>query len=204
MAIPWSYSGSRMNLVSLADATQLHRIRWQYFGTLTFTQANLSTSRRMRMVFALLRKISAPLGVPIQHLRWVLRLEEGEVTRRRHFHLLIGGLPDFSVSKRSCFALMKTWEKLGGGMARCRIYDAALAGERYIRKNLGYLSTGDTDSSAPVPSKSLAGANAYEVNKFASDEVLELTASRTVLGDLLKLQRGSNAFRGRHLATGRH
>jgi hypothetical protein len=196
-----------MSPVSISQATRLDRIAWQYFGSLTFVQANLPTSVRRTMVFALFRKLAKPLRVYFPDLLWVLRLEEGEITRRRHFHLLIGGLPQWSVKRRSCFALMRTWEGLGGGMARMRIYDPRLAGESYLKKGLGFLSTKDsTDgvvTSMPAAHKTLEGANAYELGKFGSEEVLELTCSRSVIHHLQHYLEGSASRRGRDMSRGR-
>jgi hypothetical protein len=51
------------------------------------------------------------------------------------------------VNISTCFFLMHTWEKLGGGMARVRLYDQAQDG-------LGYLT------------ECLRGEDAHETSKF--------------------------------------
>lgn len=145
------------------------------------------------MVFALLRKTAAPLRVHFQDVLWVLRLEEGEITNRRHFHLLLAGLPEYHVTRRSCFAFMKTWEGLGGGIARCRIYDPRLAGVDYVLK---CLSDPSVEKTGHDLDKTLQGANEYELKKFSSELVQQLTLSRSVQDRLRCYVQGSNKRRG--------
>lgn len=181
------------------EAYHLDRIMWQFFGSLTFTRAEMPTSERMCMVFALLRKIAKPLRVHFPEVLWVLRLEEGEITARRHFHLLIAGLPEWHVKRASCFALMRTWEGLGGGIARCRIYDPRLAGVAYITKCLtspGVERTGEQLDRTLHRDRSLDGANRYELGKFSSELVQQLTLSRSVQDRLRCYVQGSGSRRG--------
>jgi hypothetical protein len=119
------------------------------------------------MVFAWLRTIAkgakskveddrllSPL--PFKGLRWMLRAELGESTGREHFHLLITGLPLERVNIVECFWQMSAWERLGGGMARVRVYEAQLPGAQYVLKGLEQPSSD--------------GANAYELTKFGERE----------------------------------
>ena len=147
------------------------------------------------MVFALLRKIAKPLRVHFKDVLWVLRLEDGELTNRRHFHVLIAGLPEYHVTIKSCFALMRTWEGLGGGIARCRIFDPRLAGVDYILK---CLTDGDWDQerTGNQVGTTLDGANKYELGKFGSETVQQLTLSQSVTDFLQYYVQGSNRRRG--------
>ena len=168
------------------ETAHLLRVKWQFFGTLTFKRADMPGSQRAKMVFALLRKIVQPIHVHWDKLLWVLRLEEGEITQRKHFHLLIGGLPEHLVTKARCFIIMHTWEGLGGGMARVRMYNPRLAGVDYVTKCLGWEA-----------GRTLEGANRYEVEKFDPEKVLQLTASKSVQWLLRKHVEGSASYRGR-------
>ena len=170
----------------IPETAHLLRIKWQLFGTLTFKRAEMPEGQRKDMVFALLHEIVRPLRVQWHNLLWVLRLEEGEITQRKHFHLLIGGLPEQFVTTKRCFIIMNTWEGLGGGMARVRIYDPRLAGVDYVTKCLGWEA-----------GRTLEGANRYEVEKFDSEKVLQLTPSKSVMWQLRKYVEGSNTYRGR-------
>jgi len=131
------------------DAYNLARIDWQFFGTLTFASARIPEKTRLSMWFALARKQAKNFRLHFPALLWCLRQEEGESTGRRHFHYLLGGLPEKAVSMATCFAQMADWEKLGGGMARVRLFDPALSGVGYVTKCLG-----------------MSGADAYESSKF--------------------------------------
>jgi hypothetical protein len=68
---------------------------------------------------------------------FALRTEKGEFGGREHYHFLMSGLPDNAINNKLCMSIMKTWEKLGGGMARVRIYESRLHGGSYILKCLG-------------------------------------------------------------------
>ena len=75
------------------------------------------------MWFKLARKVAKWHGVHFHRLLWALRQEPGEIGGRLHFHALIGGLPSYAVSVPTCFSIMAAWERLGGGLARCREFD---------------------------------------------------------------------------------
>lgn len=130
---------------------QLTRIRWQFFGSLTFRVAELPERVRLSMWFTAARKTAENFGLYFPTLPWCLRQEEGETTGRRHFHVLLGGLPSRAVTKSTNFALMAGWESVGGGMARYRIFDRTLNGVDYVCKCLG-----------------MSGADVYESAKFGS------------------------------------
>lgn len=131
-----------------ADVYNLTRIRWQVFGTLTFRSERLPNKIHQQMWFAHCRKTCQNFGLYFPKALWCLRQERGEATGRRHFHYLFGGLPEKAVTESTCFAQMAEWERLGGGMARVRIFNRALNGVGYVTKCLG------------------VGADLYELNKF--------------------------------------
>ena len=80
----------------------------------------------------------------------------------------------------TCFFLMAAWEKIGGGMARVRLYDQAQDGLEYVTKCLG-------------------GGDAYETSKFAeglshltlSDGLWRLLRARPVMGERRLAQRNT-------------
>lgn len=135
------------------DVYQLTRIRWQIFGTLTFRSERLPEKVRCEMWFSHVRQTCKNFGLYFPKALWCLRQERGEATGRRHFHYLFAGLPEKAVTESTCFAQMAQWERLGGGMARVRVYNRSLNGVGYLTKCLG---------------KSV-GADQYEMNKFGLD-----------------------------------
>lgn len=131
----------------------LTRIRWQFFGTLTFRAAEVPERIRLCMWFSAARKCAEGFGLYFPTLPWCLRQEQGETNGRRHFHVLLGGLPEQAVQIQTCFALMAQWEAAGGGMARYRLFNPGLDGVGYVTKCLG-MSGADTYESAKFGSKS--------------------------------------------------
>lgn len=121
------------------------------------------------MWFALARKACKNYGTYFPTSLWCLRQEAGEATGRKHFHFLFGGLPRKAITEATCFALMAQWEKLGGGMARVRVFNRALNGVGYVTKCLG----------------ASVGADVYEMNKFGL-ETCELKLSKGASGQLLR------------------
>jgi hypothetical protein len=53
----------------------------------------MSTARRFNMFFAWLRQSAKQFRVYFPDLPWCLRVEDGELTGRRHFHFLVAGFP---------------------------------------------------------------------------------------------------------------
>lgn len=145
--------------------------RWSMFVTLTFAGVVPAPA----LGFALQRRWLDTVAGRILHetpesLFWLSREELGERGGRMHYHVLIGELRDASrVNKHTCFALMHHWEqvqlkRLGtAGMARCRVFDPDMEGERYVLKGLD--ERGEW---------TLRGANTYELGKFSGE------AGRTV------------------------
>jgi len=135
----------------------LQRCDWQFFGTLTFRSGKVPQLSRLLMWSCLRSSVCNWFKVRPQVLGWVLRQESGEITGRLHFHFLLCGLPSSAVNLSSCVAMGKQWERVGGGIARVRLYDSAAVGSpegagEYLCKCLG------TD----------VGANLYETSKFSS------------------------------------
>ena len=60
---------------------------------------------------------------------------DGELTGRGHLHALIAGFPQHALTTATCFAFMKIWEQMGGGMARVHLYSPLLDGVGYVLKD---------------------------------------------------------------------
>ncbi len=131
------------------DIYTLAKLRWQFFGSLTFRSERMPERVRVTMFFALIRKSARDFRAYFPALPWCLRLEHGEIGRRLHFHFLLTGLPQSAMCVATCFAMMRTWEKLRGGSPRIRLFDPRLSGVDYVAKCLGY-----------------DGADCYESAKF--------------------------------------
>ena len=137
---------------------------WQLFGTFTFRQEEMSTARRFNMFFAWLRQSAKQFRVYFPRLPWCLRMEDGEMTGRRHFHFLLAGFPAHSIHQTTRFWMMHKWEEIGGGMARVRKFDPSLTGVDYVTKCLSGPDGGDL----------------YELDKFGLKSC-ELTLSKALL-----------------------
>jgi len=112
------------------------KIDWQFFSSLTFKSDKLSDSTRIKIFFATLRSVAEFGKVHFSQLLWVLRAENGDTTGRLHFHALIAGLPVWMLQNATCFSIMKTWEKQGGGIARVSVFANGLDGVGYVLKGL--------------------------------------------------------------------
>jgi hypothetical protein len=112
----------------------LSQVGWQFFCTLTFKSEKLSDRVRAAMFFQWVRTQGLNSGVHFSKLLWCLRRELGEATKRLHLHVTIAGLPSHYRNRMTCMAMMATWEKCGGGMARVRVYDQSLDGLDYFLK----------------------------------------------------------------------
>jgi hypothetical protein len=168
---------------------------------------------RRKYFFAFLRELASGVGLHFLSLLWLLRPENGEQTGRRHYHALVGGLPQHVLSDRYCLRLMAVWEhqrplvrRIGPdgkpqelskfcGMARIRIFNPSLDGLEYCLPSHG--------KEARSSGWSLSGANSYEANKFGGSTEVELSQStaaylkarqrRYWLGDARCGQNGSSA-----------
>lgn len=127
---------------------QLSQVKWQFFGTLTFRSGRLPERVRLRMYFALMRKVCKQFRIHFKRSVWCLRLEQGEMLGRWHFHFLLTGLPRQTATTGTCFFIMDTWEKSKGGHARVRLFDPSLGGVGYTVKCLGLNDPADVYESA--------------------------------------------------------
>ena len=108
------------------EASEVHILiqqSWQLFGTFTFKDDVLSTARRFNMFFASLRQSAKQFRLYFPGLPWCLRMEDGELTGRRHFHFLLAGFHAQSIHFTTCYWMTHKWEELGGGMARVRQFN---------------------------------------------------------------------------------
>ncbi|CAN5672422.1 hypothetical protein BH11VER1_BH11VER1_32000 [soil metagenome] len=87
------------------------------------------------MFFSFLSETAHDMKVYFPRLVWCLRLEEGEITGRWHFHFLMSGLSGQAGNSPNFF-LMDTWEKFGGGRARVYTFHPKLNALGYITKRL--------------------------------------------------------------------
>jgi len=158
-----------------ADVYVLSKLRWQFFGSLTFRADRMPERVRISMFFALLRKAAKDFRCYFPRLPWCLRLERGEIGDRLHNHFLLAGLPESGMCVATCFAMMRAWEnKLGGGHARIRVFDPRLSGVGYVAECLGY-----------------DGADVYESAKFGSNG-RDLMYSRAVWDEANHFRRHTN------------
>ncbi len=171
----------------------LHYIKqthWQFFMTGTFRNSRtMSAKIRRSMVMQWLRRLgSMDKGerrgdAAMRELLFIVREEFGEQTNRLHWHALIGGIKPSLVTPHTCLFMMGYWEGIGGGMARCRVYDAEQDGAAYTVKELEGID----------PDWSRQGANGYEIRKFNGDDTLMLIPSTALLATW---RRGAAASRG--------
>jgi hypothetical protein len=147
------------------------------------------------MWFSVCRVAAESFGLYFPALPFCLRQEEGEHFGRRHFHVLLGGLPKKAVTIQTCMALKTWWEGFlprlnpktkkwfevknpstvaGGGMARIRLFDPALNGVDYVTKCL-----------------CLSGADAYESAKFGckSSGLILSKGAEKILGRVIREDR---------------
>ena len=127
---------------------QLSQVKWQFFGTLTFKSGRMPERVRLSMYFAMLRAVCKEFKIHFKRSVWCLRLEQGEMTGRWHFHYLLTGLPRQFVTKTTCFYLMNAWKQVNGGHSRIRIFDNSLGGVCYTVKCLGLNDPADIYESA--------------------------------------------------------
>lgn len=144
-----------------SDFFVLNRCNWQFFATLTFKN-EVSVTVQNKMMFAFLREVARKFGIHFHELLWVSRRERGETFGRLHLHLLIGGASPNWCNIATCFTLMRSWESIGGGMARIHLFNASLNAGDYLLKP-----------------ESFTGSEAYESGKFGSEHV-ELTFAHAV------------------------
>jgi hypothetical protein len=168
----------RRRTLESPDLLMLCGEAWQFFGTLTFKRERLPERVRPSMFNAAFRQLAKELHLHFPRLAWCRREELGDLLGRRHYHFLLTGLPARAANLSTCFFLMHAWEKIGGGMARVRLYNQGQDGLEYI-------------------TKCLHGGDAYETSKFAeglshltlSDGLRRMLRARPVMGERRLAQR---------------
>src|ERR1700730_15216646 len=100
---------------------------WQWFGTLTWSDARLGSARsRDADVDEFLRQYAAREQDSLTGLPLAVRWERGEQTQRPHCHFLLTGLPDpRSINRGMGYALSAIWNR-HQGIARIRPWQLAL------------------------------------------------------------------------------
>lgn len=158
----------------------VQRSEWQLFVTCTYKNSRtMGAKARYAMLFQWLRRLAAmdkgerKGGAALRGLTFIIREEFGEQNHRLHWHALISGLKPSLVRPTTCLFMMGYWEGIGGGMARVRVYNAALDGAEYTLKGL----EGGFDD------WTTQGANRYEIGKFNGDDTLMLIPSHSLLAD---------------------
>ena len=149
----------------------LSLIDWQLFATLTFKSERLTSTVRIKMFFALMRRQADNFGVHFKQTIWCVRAERGEATGRPHLHALIAGFPEHAQTTATCFSFMRIWEGLNGGMARVSLYSPSLDGVGYVLKG------GEAEYAR-------AGGDYYETKKFGGncDVMLSESVFRVIEG----------------------
>lgn len=141
------------------DFFAIKNTKWQVFATLTWNNQKIGCSRgrKMKLLFALLRRVSKDVSVHFPRLRWICRSELGELDGRHHFHVLIAGLPEWAVNARTCAVIETYWSKrFCCGWAQARLWEFGRDAVSYVLKA----------SSEDVKKSPSFGGNGYEVSKF--------------------------------------
>jgi len=167
---------------NLPEMWTLSKVRWQFFGTFTFREANLreyesgkSSFRRFSKFVAFGRSLHkaidySPKNFGRRNLN-CLRLEQGEIGGLWHYHFLMAGLGDHQVNKGTAAFMEHLWKSGGGGWPMVRVFDTSQSGIEYV-------------------SKCLDPKNRYEFDKFGLAR--SLTFSPTVAQVLRRGRRRQN------------
>jgi hypothetical protein len=112
----------------------LVKVRWQFFGHLTFKYESEPEARRLARFTAVLRAVIRRRRTYFPDLLWCLRQEYGDLGGRVHFHFLLAGLPHREISAVACRQFETKWKRKGGGTAKMEVFDPALGGVAYALK----------------------------------------------------------------------
>jgi len=167
----------------------LQRVQWDFFSGLSFRSERVPERVRLQMFFTFVREVARWQRLPVLWSRekrqnhpafasqmvWVLRIEAGEKTGRLHFHALLGNCRPSFKREATCFAMMALWERLGGGMARWRLFEPTGDAVEYLCKCLGQGS----------------GGNLYEQSKFSATGEAMMVADAVWSGVFFKRNPGS-------------
>jgi len=178
----------------------LSQVPWQFFLTLTFKRLGVSATTARKMFFALHYQIGNWSGTDFGRLLWVSRAEFGEQTARLHLHSLLGGLPTWMITRRSCLAMMGKWESLGGGIARVYLYDQSRDALAYCMKGLA------GDGSTQYESRKFGSASTVEFSKSAHRYLhrrrqIQYRGLRPGAGATSQVQQIAGAYRAEALAS---
>jgi len=136
----------------------LSQLRWDVFGTLTFSGTVPRPAIAWGLAWQHMRHASVVHSQPYRRLLIAFRAERGEIGGRFHFHYLLGGLETTNIHA-SCHRLEHDWKaRTSGARVEIRPYDRARSGADYIAKCLG-------------------AKNAYELTKFSSADSVTLSRS---------------------------
>jgi len=134
---------------------QLKLVRWDFFGTLTWSGSKLGSVRsREAEVWGFFRDWAESEKVKLFNLPIVVRWERGEIGDRPHAHFLLKQVAPARLS--ACFYRMHQWSTVFGfGFARIRLYHGW--GSEHLA---AYTLKDEQDSCAR------SNANRYEIRKF--------------------------------------
>lgn len=146
----------------------LSKIDWQFFCSLTLKKELRNDDWAVKKFFGLMRELAGWNHVHFLKMIWCLRSEDGEITERRHYHALLGGLPEHTIHVGTAMSIKAQWEKLGGGFARVFVFNPTLGGVDYVLQALREVEEG---LSGKVGVHSL-GASVYEMSKFRPSKLM--------------------------------
>lgn len=117
-----------------ADTYYLNKVRWQFFGTLTFKTEIPPEFIRLSMFYKLMRQTAKAQRIHFQRLPWCLKQERGDTLGTLHFHFLLTGLPKRSVTEKTCRQIESKWRSGGGGISKVTLFNPSLSGCDYLAK----------------------------------------------------------------------
>ena len=148
-----------MDLTSPSAVETLARLRWDVFASLTL-RGNLTRPHRAHGLLWQWCRQASVLGEAPCYSRMLIAVREefGEIGRRPHFHVLLGGMGASNLTT-TCYKLRYCWGSvLKAGFCDCRMWDAAQVGcVSYLLKTLG--------------------ADSYELGKFGWSDGVTLSSS---------------------------
>ncbi len=116
------------------EAYHLQKIKWQFFGTLTFEKDKPEHIRKC-MLIAWIRGIAKSFKIDPHRLPAFWNYEFGvSAGINGHYHVLVTGLPFEAVNDRTCRLLEQHWKRQGGGLSKFEVYDRRRDGVGYVLK----------------------------------------------------------------------
>jgi hypothetical protein len=136
-------------MYKLPEMLLLTKIRWQFFGTLTFREPFLrerATGKAEWRRNCKFLKFGRELAAKIDYSRenWerhninCKRLEQGEIGGLWHNHFLMAGLGDHQVNQSTARTMKAVWQRgcAVGGWCDIRVFDTSQNGVEYVSKCL--------------------------------------------------------------------